>query len=624
MKSFKIISTVALLFILGSCSKVLDKTDLSKMEPDLVFNDSILVQLNMDNIYDNNLPLWGGQNTSSVLSGVQSQLSDEGQSSGNKFIEGTMSYGTDEPKDFGTSLNTNNTQPSNNWGKIRQLNTFITSIENSPLPDYTKRKFSAQAKFFRAFRYWDMVRIYGGVPLVLTPLNGVGGAARDSALLPRNKTSECFAQMVVDLDYAIANLPGKWTANTDWGKITRGAAAAFKGRVLLYYASPMFNPTDLAARWQAAYDANLQAKAILDANGFALNSNYKTMWFTELNNPEAVMVTGYNNSTGDQTKKNNGWDKSCRPSYLLGSGSNQPTWELVRSYPMKDGKMPGDITGAYTYYDTLFYKNRDPRFDATIAYNGCTWPLDGNVNLRLWTYYETSSKSTETSASNTGFYCRKAVSEGAFTFSDPQYSGTDWMEIRYAEVLLNLAESAIGIGKVATGEEGYTGITAVRKRAGITAGSNNLYGLSAGLTRAQLFDAVLAERKVEFAFEGKRFWDLYRWKRMSDLQGWYRNRLRIVLRTGAGIPTATDLKNATSPSFRDVQNMDNMMANFFTTIRNNNHDNLPTSGNVTKLDTNPINFLTTYYFFPVPMQAISNNPNLTQNNNWSGTYDPLQ
>lgn len=147
MKSFKIISTVALLFILGSCSKVLDKTDLSKMEPDLVFNDSILVQLNMDNIYDNNLPLWGGQNTSSVLSGVQSQLSDEGQSSGNKFIEGTMSYGTDEPKDFGTSLNTNNTQPSNNWGKIRQLNTFITSIENSPLPDYTKRKFSAQAKF---------------------------------------------------------------------------------------------------------------------------------------------------------------------------------------------------------------------------------------------------------------------------------------------------------------------------------------------------------------------------------------------------------------------------------------------------------------------------------------------
>jgi hypothetical protein len=195
-----------------SCQKVLDKTDLSKLEPDMVFSDSTLAQLNMDNVYDNNLPLWGGQNTSSVLSGTQTQLSEEGQATGNKYMEGTMSYGTDEPKDYGTALNTNNTQPNTNWGKIRQINTFIVSMEKGPLPDYTKKKFIAQAKFFRAFRYWDIVRINGGVPLVLEPLDGVGAEAREAALLPRNKTSECFAQMVADLDYAIANLPGKWTA----------------------------------------------------------------------------------------------------------------------------------------------------------------------------------------------------------------------------------------------------------------------------------------------------------------------------------------------------------------------------------------------------------------------------
>lgn len=621
MKRFKILSIIIGFICLASCNKVLDKTDLSKLEPSLVFSDSALVQLNMDNLYDNNLPLWGGQNTGSVLSGVQSQLSEEGQSTGNKFMEGTMSYGTDEPKDYGTALNTNNTQPSTNWGKIRQINTFIQSMENSPLPEYTKRKFISQAKVFRAFRFWDLVRIYGGVPLVLTPLDGVGQTARDSALLPRNKTSECFAQMVADLDYAIANLPGKWTATTDWGKITKGAAAAFKGRVLLYWASPMFNPNDLTERWQAAYDANLAAKTILDANGFGLNSSYKTMWFSELNNPEAVMVTSYNTATGDQQKKNNGWDKSCRPQYLNGSGSNQPTWELVRAYPMKDGKMPGDATGSFTYYDSLFYKNRDPRFDATIAYNGCTWPLDGNTNLKVWTYYETSTKSSEANASNTGFYCRKAVAEGTFTFGDAQYSGTDWMEIRYAEVLLNLAEAAVGVNKVGTTEEGYTGITAVRKRAGITAGTGNLYGLNAGMSRSQLFDAILTERKIEFAFEGKRFWDLYRWKRMQDLTGWYRNRLRILLKTGTGIPTAAQLKDPTSASYRDVQNLDNMMATYFQTIRNNNHDG---SNPTTKLDTNPINFLTTYYFFPVPLAAITNNPNLQQNSNFGGTFNPLQ
>ena len=109
--------------------------------------------------------------------------------------------------------------------------------------------------------------------------------------------------------------------------------------------------------------------------------------------------------------------------------------------------------------------------------------------------------------------------------------------------------------------------------------------------------------------------------RPSDLQGWYRNRLRIVLRTGAGLPNATDLKNPNSSSYRDVQNLDNMMTNYFTTIRNNNHDG---SNSTTKLDANPINFKSTYYFFPIPLQAITNNPNLKQNVDWGGTFDPVQ
>ena len=144
-------------FAFGSCQKVLDKTNLNNLSPELLYADSNLVQLNMDNIYDNNLPLFGGQNTNSVLSGTSAQLSDEGQSSGNVIMTGAISLGTNEPNDFGTSLNTNNTQPTNNWGKIRQLNTFITSVEASSLPATTKNRFLAQARFFRAFRYWDLV-----------------------------------------------------------------------------------------------------------------------------------------------------------------------------------------------------------------------------------------------------------------------------------------------------------------------------------------------------------------------------------------------------------------------------------------------------------------------------------
>ena len=193
-------------------------------------------------LYDNNLPLWGGQNTGSVLSGVQSQLSEEGQCTGNKFMEGTMSYGTDEPKDYGTALNTNNTQPSTNWGKIRQMNTFIQSVEDSPLPDYTKRKFIAQAKFFRAFRYWDLVRIYGGVPLVLTPLDGVGKQREIRHCYQEIKHRNVLRKWLLILIMQLPIFRVNGLQQHDWGKITKGAAAAFKGRVLLYWASPMFNP----------------------------------------------------------------------------------------------------------------------------------------------------------------------------------------------------------------------------------------------------------------------------------------------------------------------------------------------------------------------------------------------
>ncbi len=81
------------------------------------------------------------------------------------------------------------------------------------------------------------------------------------------------------------------------------------------YASPQFNPGDDVARWQRAYDANLQAKTLLDGGGFGLHASYDAMWFSEVNNLEAVMITGYNTATGDQVKKNNGYD-NVYPSFL--------------------------------------------------------------------------------------------------------------------------------------------------------------------------------------------------------------------------------------------------------------------------------------------------------------------
>lgn len=584
--SHTIIAACCTTLALTSCEDVLDKTDLSSTSGSLIFKDSTLTQMNLDYIYDQNLPTWGG------TWGLRGDLSDESYGE-SKYFEGTLL--NSDVTDFGTALNA-----TNNYGKIRTINMFLSDVNGGSLPENTKRKLKAQAFFFRAWRYFDLVRLYGGVPLVLTPLAAVGVEARDLAFLPRNTTSECYAQIQSDLDSAISYLPGKWTGSADWGRVTKGTAAALKGRALLFAASPQFNTGDAQAKWQQSYDANKQAYDLLLANGYGLHASFDQMWFQEVSNPEAVFLTGFNTSTGDQTKKNNGYDNSTRPSYTgTGGGSNQPSWEMVKAFPMLDGKKPGEST-KYTYTDQLFYKNRDPRFDKTIAYNGATWALNGNTAYKLWTYYA-AGKTVETKASNTGFYTRKAINP-TVAISDVQYSGTDWIEIRFAEVLLNLAESACGVNKL---DEAYTQLKAVRKRAGIEAGTDGLYGLKASMSRAEMFDAILYERQIEFAFEGKRFWDLRRWKLIEQtLNGKRRTGVTINLKT-TGVP-------ADFATTRDNAKLDDAYTNYFTIV-------------FKQMDTKyAITWKPEYYFFAIPQAAIDNNPKLIQNNTWGGAFDPVK
>ncbi|RAK70658.1 RagB/SusD family nutrient uptake outer membrane protein [Hymenobacter edaphi] len=582
----------ALLTGLTGCEDALDKTNLGAIDEKLIFNDSTLAKLNVDYLYNQNLPTWFGQTGVGLGNTNPSTLSDE-TGGDNRFMEGTVTL--NDVTDFGTALSA-----TNNYGKIRNINTFLVAVRQGSIAEKSKNRLLAQAYFFRAYRYFDLVRLYGGVPLVLKPLYAVGEAARDEAFMPRNSTSESFRQIASDLDSASMFLPGKWASASDWGRITKGGAAAMKARVLLYAASPQFNPSDDVAKWQAAYNASVDAKNKLTAAGFGLHASYDQMWLQnpEANNPEAVLVSGFNNSTGDQTRKNNAYDNATRPSYTgTAGGSNQPSWDLVQAYPMLDGKKPGE-TGRYTYNQQLFYKNRDPRFAKTIAFNGATWPLNGNNSYKIWTYY-VGNTSTENRASTTGFYLRKAINPSVAA-SEVQFSGTDWMEIRYAEVLLNLAEAAAGVNNLS---EALTQLKAIRQRAGIEPGDGN-YGLNPGMNRAQMFEAILYERQIELAFEGKRFWDLRRWKKMeSTLNGKRRKRLHITLKSNAPANFATT---------RDGLNLDQVYTDYFTL-------------EVRDLDTRyNINWRPEYYFFPLPQSAIDNNPRLQQNNTWGGAFDPLQ
>jgi starch-binding outer membrane protein, SusD/RagB family len=570
---------------LAGCENVLDKTDLSAFNEEQVFNDTLLARGYVDYVYDQNLPTW----PSSDFLKCTDEISGE-----TRFFEGTVQVNT--VADFGTAVNA-----TNNYGKLRSINQFLAKMPGSALSEGYKKQLMAQVTFFRAYRYFDLVQLYGGVPMVLEPLEGVGQAAKDEAAIPRSSTSESIALIVKDLDYSIANLPGKWANTNDWGRITSGAAAGFKGRILLHWASPQFNPSDLPARWQAAYDANKQAIELLSANGFKLHNSFSDLWFQEANNPEAVWVTCYNNKVGDQINKNMTWDNNTRPSYLgTGSGSNQPTWEIVEAFPMQNGK---NVTEKGAGYDKqLFYKNRDPRFNQTIGYNGATWHINGNANYRLWTYF-VNNKTIEQKATNTGFYCRKAIDPNLATGAVAN-AGTDWIEMRYAEVLLNFAEAACGVNKL---DEAYAQLSEIRKRAGIEAGADGNYGLKPDMSRSELFEAILHERQVELAFEGKRFWDLRRWKQFeTKLNGKRRTGVTINLKTSA-------ISAAEFAAKRDGMNLDSVYRQYFEIV--------PKS-----LDTKyTINWKPEYYFFAIPSTALTNNPKLEQNIGWpSGTFDPLK
>jgi hypothetical protein len=202
---------------------------------------------------------------------------------------------------------------------------------------------------------------------------------------------------------------------------------------------------------------------------------------------------------------------------------------------------------------------------------------------------------------------RKGI-DPSITASNLVYSGTDWQEIRYAEVLLNQAEAAAELGKLSSADPSYLNLIAIRKRAGIEAGSDGLYGLTANMNHDQMISAIMYERQIEFAYEGKRYWDLRRRKLLeSTLNGKKRSGVSIMLKNNSSFADYLLLTRDASAA----ASLDNTYSTYFTVT-------------VKTLDTYNIAYQTADYFFGIPSAAITNNPKLVQNNTWGGAFDPLQ
>lgn len=590
MKKKNIIVGLFCSLLLGSCS--LDYENTSAITPDGVWENPDMVNAFLTNIYGSMMPGWP----------ISANNTDEG-----------MNGPTDMSQYVRGEITVDNCAQGLDYKNIDKINYFLANLESvTVLNEDEKKQLRGQALFWRAWDYWGKVFTLGGVPLILQPQDV---SDLNSLLVARSSTSECVKQILADLDEAIASLPDKWE-NEDYGRIDKGCAMAFKGRMLLQYASPLFNPNNDQQRWQDAYDANKAAVDFLKSVGKGLyEGNFADIWYDE-QNKEVIMVNQfyYPDHALDQ--------KNIRPEPLSkdGASNNQAILPLLMAYPKIDGtpleldlnKLASDDAYNEKFVDE-FYTNRDPRFHATFFCPGTSYPCPDRLpnGMNFWNAWKLMDGLYVTMIQdelNTGypqgtnFFQRKGLDE--LGTSEVYNAETDWVEIRFAEVLMNMGEAANEIGK---SDEALQVLYDIRKRAGIQS-TDGKYGITA-VSQDEIREAYITERYIEFAYEGKRWDDLRRWKRfdiMNDIK--YRSTLNLVINDNSLV------SNGTFDWTWSMEDPDVRKLFHFEYIECVDGDKNIYRFN---LDLN-------HWFYPIKKDDLDRNSKLEQNNEWGGTFDPLK
>lgn len=452
--------------------------------------------------------------------------------------------------------------------------TYINALgETKPL-NYTMK---AEARFLRAHFYFELVKRYGGVPLIGDNVYVLG----DDVQLPRNTFAQCIDYIVRELDEIKDDLRSLPMADaTEFAHApTKEACLAMKARVLLYAASPLFNEKPLEAgneligypsydsgRWNLAAQA---AKDLIDQYGpkgkgtLNLAQDYRNIFvdFYGGNNPELIFFRPVGKNKSIETANGPlGFSGNS-----LGNGNTNPTQNLVESFLMKDG-----TKYVSTSVDDPF-KNRDPRLDFTILHHGSRW-----LNTTLDTQVGGTHNPSGAQYSRTCYYMAKFMKDYQ-TSSNYEDNIHLWVMYRYGEVLLNYAEALNEValaGGTIDNKEVLNSLIQLRKRAGIEPVNENYYGLPApqNYDAAEMREIIRNERRIEMAFEEQRYWDIRRWRIAEDI---FKEPLK-----GLNIQVVGN---------KTIYNEVNVLSAEFDTKR---------------------------YFYPIPYSEVIKNGNMIQNPNW--------
>lgn len=488
-----------------SCNDFLDLTPRDSVSNKMIWSNSDDAQYAVNYLYHF---LYDDDNSSNgqSVAGMTEALTDQmkyGSYNYNAmcFIPSEMSYG-------GTTITANYITAylgtwSDDYTRIRRINENLSNLHEFGGSLSNATRLEAEMRFMRAFIYFDLIKRYKDVILYDANLNDI---KKDKNVSPE---SECWDFVENDLNFAAENLPTKADAE---GRIDKGAAYAFLTRAMLY-----------AKRYDKVVAAFNKVKEL----GYDLEDNYADSYSKTIaaGNKEAILQYTFDNTTGHS------FDSYYTPGgdFKLisknGGGYGTPTQEMVESYELKTGGYP-DWSAWHTTEGTTAtppYDQLEPRFQATVLYNGAEWKgrhiesyVDGTDGWCQW-----GEKSPE-GRSTTGYYLRKLVDEN-HDLATVSVSTQPLTVIRYAEVLLNYAEACYFTGDA---QNANAAVKAIRTRVGLP---------SSDQTGDELFKTIRHERKIELAYEGQWYWDLRRWGLASKsyaeggLSGYQQHGLKITL-----------------------------------------------------------------------------------------------
>lgn len=453
--------------------------------------------------------------------------------------------------------------------RIRNCAVFLQNIPNAKVNSESDRsRWTAEAHILRAYYYSELLMWFGcSLPIIREPYT----YDADFSKVERSSFHDVVEFIVEDCDAALAceELPWRITTDSEAMRMTKAVAWAIKSRMTLFAASPLYN--DGNNYWEEAYSVNKAAVQALESNGYALYDklNQAAVWGDE----KAYLPTAASQYFNEYFCNSGAYaaDPADKETiYQLRDGANSdlanvdgigailgyktgtcPSQELVDAFETIDGQPVLDLAKPYldeqhlkpnynssntTYDKNNPYANRDPRFYATVYYNGskryCNWSTEAEKksfenlgqgkgeNVRIittWDAYEDAKGNiinspeplmgrsmTGRTPTRTGYFQRKFLHPNSGV--EMRINGARHKDYRLAEIYLNFAEAAMEAGHT---DEAITYVNKVRARAGMP-------GLPAGLSGENLRQRIHNERRVEFALEGNRYFDVRRWHKPDE------------------------------------------------------------------------------------------------------------